>query len=184
MSSVEDATMALFRFLNTGLFFSAVLLGGLLSLAPTGGAAAGRSEELHQLCRGLRNDDRLRAYSPALRAGTLAAFKKLAPNAQGVPADDELKTQAIFRCVDGKVLVCFIGANLPCAKMNAARDNPGADRFCRENRNDDDVPAVATGHDAVYSYRCRNGRAEITGTLWELDERGFAKRLWAEVPER
>ena len=176
--------MALFRFPNAGLFSSAVLLGGLVSLAPTGGAAAGHSEELHQLCRHLRNDDRLRAYSPALRAGTIAAFKRLAPNAQGVPTDDELKTQALFRCAGGKVLVCFIGANLSCAKINAARDNPGADRFCRENPNDDDVPAVATGHDAGYSYRCRNGRAEITGKLWELDERGFAKTLWAEVPAR
>jgi len=176
--------MALFRFPDAGLFFSAVLMGGMVSLAPTGDAAAGSSEELHQLCRRLRNDDTLREYSPALRAGTIAAFKRLAPNAQGVPADDELKTQAIFRCMGGKVLVCFVGANLPCAKMNAARDNPGANRFCRENPNDDDVPAVAAGHDAVYSYRCRNGRAETTGELWKLDERGFAKTLWAEVPER
>jgi hypothetical protein len=84
--------------------------------------------------------------------------------------------------MDGKVLACFVGANLPCAKMNAARDNPGANEFCKTNPNDDVVPAFATGHDAVYSYKCASGKAVVTGNSWALDKRGFAKELWTEVP--
>ncbi|TGQ29698.1 MULTISPECIES: hypothetical protein [unclassified Mesorhizobium] len=66
--------------------------------------------------------------------------------------------------------------------MNAARDNPGADGFCNANPNDDVVPAFATGHDAAYSYKCRNGKAEVTGNPWQLDKRGFAAKLWTVLP--
>jgi hypothetical protein len=83
--------------------------------------------------------------------------------------------------MNGKALVCFIGANLPCAKINTSRDNRGASEFCRSNPNADFVPLFAAGHDTLYSYRCRDGRAEIKGKVWALDERGFAKKLWTEI---
>ena len=85
--------------------------------------------------------------------------------------------------MDGKVLACFVGANLPCAKMNASRENPGADEYCKANPNEDFVPAVASGHDTVYSYKCQDGKAVVTGAVWALDKRGFATKLWAEVPQ-
>ncbi|MDX8440639.1 hypothetical protein [Mesorhizobium australafricanum] len=46
------------------------------------------------------------------------------------------------------------------------------------------MPAFATGHDAVYSYKRRNGQAVVTDASWALDKRGFATKLWAEVCER
>ncbi|MGX7876015.1 hypothetical protein ACVDG5_027885 [Mesorhizobium sp. ORM6] len=81
-------------------------------------------------------------------------------------------------------MVCFVGANLPCAKMNVTRDDPGADEFCRQNPNENGVPAAATGHDTVFSYGCRHGKAEVVGQTWQLDERGFARKLWAALPDR
>ena len=57
----------------------------------------------------------------------------------------------------------FTGANLPCGKMNTARDNQGADDYCRANPDVDVVPAFATGHDTIYSYRCAGGRPVIVG---------------------
>jgi hypothetical protein len=167
------------HFSNIG---AAAWLISLLGVAALGVMKAEAAADMHQLCRQVRNDDAIRDYSPALHDETAQAFKELFPDAQSAP--DELQTQAQYRCMDGKVMVCFVGANLPCAKMNAARDNPGADEFCRQNPNAEGVPAVATGHDTVYSYRCRNGQAEIADELWELDERGFAKKLWAALPDR
>jgi hypothetical protein len=167
-----------------GFSFFAILPGILVSLIMAGDAMAEQADDLHQLCRQVRDDDTLRKYSPALCDETVQAFRTLFPDAKSVPADDELETQAVFRCMNGKVLVCLVGANLPCTKMNTARNNPGADEFCRQNPDEDSVPAYAVGHDAVYSYRCRNGRAEVVDTLWDLDERGFAKKLWAELPDR
>lgn len=149
----------------------------------TGGASAAPAQSLYKLCRQVKNDDTIRPYSHDLYSGTVKAFKKLFPNANGAPEESELQTQANYRCMNGKVRVCFVGANLPCAKMNVSRDNPGADEYCKANPNDDVVPAVATGHDAVYSYKCQNGKAEVAGNPWKLDKRGFAKELWTTLPD-
>ncbi|MEZ2128943.1 MULTISPECIES: hypothetical protein [unclassified Sinorhizobium] len=176
--------MTAFRFSYIG-FSSLALLCTIAAWPFTcGDAVAAPAGDLHQICHQAGEDDTLRGYTPALRDETIRAFKARFPDAKDAPADDELQTQAIFRCMGGRILVCFVGANLPCSKMNAARDNPGADAFCRENPNEDIVPAFATGHDAVYSYRCRNGQAEVTGSSWELDKRGFATKLWTELPDR
>ncbi|MDX8537792.1 hypothetical protein RFM23_09175 [Mesorhizobium abyssinicae] len=163
--------------------FASVLLSTFAWwVAAPSGAAAATTTNLHELCRQVKNDDTIRPYSHDLYDGTAKAFKKLFPDAKAAPQESELQAQASYRCMNGKVLVCFVGANLPCAGMNAARDNPGADGFCNANPNDDVVPAFATGHDAVYSYKCRNGKAEVTGNPWQLDKRGFAAKLWTVLP--
>lgn len=172
------------RISNIAFSFAAMLLGLVTIIAATGFHTAAAAEDLHQHCRQIRNDDTLRDYSPALRDETIRGFKKLFPGARSVPADDEFATQAVFRCMNGKILVCFRGANLPCAKINTSRDNPGANAYCRDNLNASFVPAVAVGHDTIYSYRCHDGRPEIAGKVWKLDTRGYARKLWAELPDR
>jgi hypothetical protein len=141
-------------------------------------------EDLAATCARLGNDDTIRDYDPALRDRTMLAFKTLFPQAKGPLDDGSLETQAQYRCMNGKVMVCFIGANLPCAKMNAKCENAGADSFCRDNPAAESVPAFATGHDTIYAYRCRAGRAEVTATTRQLDQRGFARTLWVELPPR
>jgi hypothetical protein len=136
------------------------------------------------VCARLGNDDSIRDYDPSLRRRTASAFRKLFPNAKSGPDGESWQTQAQYRCMNGKVMVCFVGANLPCAKMNAKRENPGADMFCRDNPDAGSVPAYAIGHDSIHAYRCRNGKAEVTGTTRQLDQRGFAKDLWIELPAR
>lgn len=162
-----------------GFAAAAWLLPGL-----DGQARAAPEADLAVVCARLGNDDSLRDYDPALRARTAAAFKKLFPNAKGVPDEGSWATQAQYRCMNGKVMVCFVGANLPCIRMNAKRDNPGADLFCRDNPDAANIPAYAIGHDSIHAYRCRNGKAEVTGTTRQLDQRGFAKDLWTELPAR
>jgi len=141
-------------------------------------------EYFTETCARLGNDDTIRDYDPALRDRTTLAFKTLFPQAKGPPEDGSLETQAQYRCMNGKVVICFVGANLPCAKMNAKRENAGADSFCRDNPAAESVPAFATGHDTIYAYRCRAGRAEVTATIRQLDERGFARTLWVELLPR
>jgi hypothetical protein len=97
------------------------------------------------------------------------------------PNEQAFQAGAHIRCMDGRLLACFTGANLPCEKMNAARDNKGAEAFCQANPDAPVVPAFATGHDTIYSYRCVGRRAEIAGTTFPPDARGFAATLWAPV---
>jgi hypothetical protein len=173
--------MRAFNISKIGFF---ALAAGWMPYLPAPESQAATTD-LHRLCRQAGNDDSIRQYSHDLYDGTVAAFRTLFPDARGAPDESELETQAQYRCMNGKVMVCFIGANLPCVKMNANRDNSGADEYCRQNpATDSFVSAAAAGHDAVYSYRCHNGKAEITGTPWELDKRGFAKKLWTPLPDR
>ncbi|WP_217578075.1 hypothetical protein [Mesorhizobium sp. GbtcB19] len=173
--------MNAFRLSTIGLLAFA-LLSAFVAGAAT--AKAAPADDLYKLCRQVKNDDTIRPYSHELYGGTVKAFKRLFPDATSALQEQELQTQASYRCMNGKVLACFVGANLPCAKMNTARDNPGADEFCKANPNADVVPAFATGHDAVYSYKCASGKAVVAGNSWQLDKRGFAKKLWTVVPER
>jgi hypothetical protein len=132
-------------------------------------------------CAQVRNDDTVRPYDPSLRAGLIRAYAGLFPDASPPPPEAQLKLGAHIRCMNGRLFACFTGANLPCGKMNTARDNQGADDYCRANADADVVPAFATGHDTIYSYRCASGRPVIVGPPLTLDARGFAARLWAPL---
>jgi len=136
---------------------------------------------LANLCEQKVNDDTVRDYQPSLHDAALKAFKKFFPNAARKPTDEMLASQAKFRCMGGKIYACFVGANLPCSKMNAEQSNAGAEAFCKDNPAADSVPMVATGHDTIYSYRCKDGHAEVARKLYQTDQRGFAQSLWTTV---
>ncbi|HEX2940859.1 MAG TPA: hypothetical protein VHO91_07410 [Rhodopila sp.] len=155
-----------------------VLLGCLMALSlASPGAVAGN---LAAQCAAAGNDDTVRPYDPSLRDALRTSFQRQFPQA---PTDARtIAAQTHIRCMDGRLYVCFTGANLPCGKMNTAPTNKGADAFCRSNPNAPVVPAFAAGHDSIHEYRCRSGKAEVTGrTLFDLDARGFAKRLWTPL---
>jgi len=145
-------------------------------LAPLA-AKAGLAEQ----CVQHRNDDTIRPYEPVLKAGLLRAYAHLFPQVRMAPADQTFQAETHVRCMDGRLLACFTGANLPCAKMNTSRANKGATEFCRTNRDAQVVPAFATGHDSAYTYRCTAGQAVVAGETFPLDQRGFAATLWAPI---
>nr|WP_294526053.1 hypothetical protein [uncultured Rhodopila sp.] len=145
------------------------------------GSARAADEGLAAQCARLRDDDTIHGYEPSLNAGLLYAFERLFPSAPAPPDQRAVEAGAHIRCMDGRLLACFTGANLPCEKMVQTRDNPGAAAFCRDNPDAGGVPAYAAGHDTIYSYRCVAGRPEADGTLFTLDRRGFAAELWTPL---
>jgi hypothetical protein len=160
-----------------GMLFA--LLGFWAPLAPVHAHAA--DSGMTGRCARVHNDDTVRPYDASLRAGLIRAYGRLFPDAGMSPPEAQLKVGANIRCMSGRLVACFVGANLPCEKMNAARENPGAAEYCRGNPAADVVPAFATGHDTIYSYRCAAGRPIIAGQTFVLDSRGFAARLWAPI---
>jgi hypothetical protein len=89
----------------------------------------------------------------------------------------------VYRCAAGRVMVCTVGANLPCGKANASRA-PGAGvlRWCHDNPNAADVPAAATGHDTIYQWRCGDGVPQIVRQTLHVDPRGFVAEFWKVLP--
>jgi hypothetical protein len=172
------------RFSTIDSFCAAMLPVAIILSLMASGAAAAPIRDLPQHCRQALNDDEIRGYAPELHNQTIEGFRKLFPGAAVTPDSSEFQTQAQYRCMNGKVMICFIGANLPCSKINVNRDNPGANEYCRGAKNGDSVPAAAAGHDTLYTYECYRGKPKIVGTIWQLDQRGFAKKLWTELPSR
>jgi hypothetical protein len=145
------------------------------------GSARAADAGLAEQCARLQDDDTIHGYEPSLHAGLLSAFSKLFPASPNPPDERAIEAGSHIRCMDGRLLACFTGANLPCEKIDRGRANPGAEAFCRDNPSAGGVPAYATGHATIYSYRCVSGRPEIDGTLFTLDRRGFAAELWTPL---
>jgi hypothetical protein len=84
-----------------------------------------------------------------------------------------------WRCMDGQVFVCVVGANIPCqAKADISRRNAGAQAFCREHPDAEIVPAYATGHRTIYEWRCMSGTPLRGKAVQRLDRRGFQADFW------
>jgi hypothetical protein len=83
-----------------------------------------------------------------------------------------------FRCYQGTVMGCVVGANLNCGKANVSTTSRGADEWCRANPNDQNIPAAATGHSTIYAWRCSGARAVPVRKVSPIDNRGFEVMNW------
>ncbi len=88
----------------------------------------------------------------------------------------------VWRCFGGRALVCATGANLPCGKLNGRTNLPIADAWCGKHA-DAPVPAVVTGHDSLWRWRCHGVRAVPDGQAWHRDGRGFARENWKPLDD-
>ncbi len=107
--------------------------------------------------------------------------------ASGASADapDELFTTAAFwRCMDGKVYACTVGANLPCeSKANTDQVPTQAETdFCQANPASDFIPAAVTGHDTIYAWRCTQGKPVVDKQVFQVDKQGFIAEIWYAIP--
>jgi hypothetical protein len=123
-------------------------------------------------CARVGNDDELRSSPPSLTS----AIKRLFDI-----AGNNVPTAAYYRCAEGHVLVCWVGANLPCGKANTAKELAAVTQWCATHPNSDFIPMVVTGHDTLYSWRCAGGTAQAGAPVGKLDARGFFAEYWQRV---
>jgi hypothetical protein len=123
-------------------------------------------------CRSVGTDDTVRAIPDALVPGARKLF-----HLESMPVD-EIRRGTFFRCFEGRVLVCTIGANLPCGKADTRDRLPGTDAWCAENPGSEFIPMAVTGHDTIYRWRCLGTKAAVVGTQFKVDPRGFVVDYW------
>lgn len=143
------------------------LAAGLLLLS----AGAQAAESPAQYCRRVGGDDALRPLPASLVPAAKRVFGLDMP-------DDAVRRGTVFRCMEGAVLICTTGANLPCGKANTSRRLPAAERYCRENPDASVIPMFVTGHDTIYAWRCQGAQAVAGEPAEALDARGFVAGLW------
>ncbi len=106
----------------------------------------------------------------------------VAPVARAFEIDAALaKAGSFYRCAGGRLLVCAVGANLPCGKANVARSLPAATTFCAGNPDAIGIPMAVTGHDTVYAWRCVGRTARAEGPAQEVDAEGYFAEYWKEL---
>ena len=105
--------------------------------------------------------------------------------ATGAPATAprEPFRQAVWRCDEGEVLACAVGANLPCGEKAVVSRTPpeGAVAFCRGQPGAAVVPAFAVDHANVFEWRCDGDAPVIVRQVAEVDRRGFVAGIWYRV---
>ena len=102
------------------------------------------------------------------------------------PRDASLEAfvnNSFWRCMDGKVYACNVGANIPCQeKADASRaPSQGMVDYCENNRDTDHIPAFVTGRATIYLWSCRDGKAVVAEELTKADARGFLANSWYEL---
>jgi hypothetical protein len=105
----------------------------------------------------------------------------------GAAADAPLEVftrSTSWRCMDGKVYACTVGANLPCSEKADLGRAPSAalSEFCKTNADAAVIPAAVTGRATVYAWRCSAGVPEVVRQVFEADQRGFIANIWHEIP--
>jgi putative hemolysin len=121
-------------------------------------------------------------YSGSPVPESVAKGLQRALNAPDTPLS-VLEGGSSWRCMNGDVYACFIGANLPCdAKANTDR-TPTQDEvdFCQANPDSEFIPAVVTGRETVFEWRCRDGAPEIVRQVSQPDAQGFLSEIWYRI---
>jgi len=98
-------------------------------------------------------------------------------------APREFNENAIWRCMDGKVLACHFGANIPCLEKASLSRTPTSamEEFCRTDPNADNIPAAVAGRATVYQWRCTSGKPEVVKQFFKPDKQGFLSDFWYEI---
>ena len=78
-----------------------------------------------------------------------------------------------------------MGANLPCEAKADTDRTPTQDEidFCQANPDSDFIPAVVTGRETVYEWRCAAGQPEIVRQVSEPDAQGFLSEIWYQIDQ-
>lgn len=123
-----------------------------------------------------------RYVGPKMPEAIVLGLKK----AFGAPADaplDVFERGTYWRCMDGKVYACNVGANLPCTeKADTSRaPNQGMKDWCKSNSESEFIPAYASGRSTVYEWRCTGGEPSILKEVNKPDSAGYISNIWYEI---
>jgi hypothetical protein len=163
-----------------------MIIGVLIGLALVATAAPARAasfDDPFAYCAAVGTIDApdARYRGPALPETVARRLRK----AMDVPGGDLAAfSNSHWRCMNGRLYACTVGANLPCtAKADPSRTpGPALDTFCREQPDAAIIPAYVTGRETVYEWRCRRGVPVVERQVAQADARGFIAGIWYEIP--
>jgi hypothetical protein len=123
-----------------------------------------------------------RYVGPQVPDRLIDGMKEAGVISDGIPVDIVVSATA-WRCFNGEVWACFVGANLPCtAKADTSTTpSPAVVDYCSEQPNSEFIPAAVTGRETVFEWRCADGAPQIVRQVLQPDARGFLSEFWHRV---
>ena len=88
-----------------------------------------------------------------------------------------------WRCVDGKVMACYLGATGSACQRRDANGTPpsGLKEFCLENPNEQMLTRSQFGPDAPENWGCVDGRPMAKGIPPRLDRQSYVVDNWVDA---
>ncbi len=85
-----------------------------------------------------------------------------------------LESGSYWRCMDGSVYTCVVGANLPCEAKANTDQTPTQEEmdYCQQNSASDFIVAAVTGRETVYEWFCVDGAPRMVKQLFQPDAQG------------
>jgi hypothetical protein len=176
-SSIHDLTMMRWSLSLVCAVLAAFFLVGNCSVASD--VVASATSDPFAYCSAIGSIDMPAGGSSPVPS----ALKPFLSRALGLAAGRDFRPESYYwRCMNGMVFVCAIGANIPCgAKADLAKRNLGADKYCQDNPEATFVPAYATGHETLFAWSCSLGHAVPGKRIAKLDPRGYRIDIWHKV---
>jgi hypothetical protein len=96
---------------------------------------------------------------------------------------DMLRKTTSWRCMEGKVYACNVGANLPCSSKANTNKTPMQEMvdYCKANSGSDFIPMSVTGHDTIYRWHCVKDTPEVLDQISQVDAAGFLAQIWYQI---
>ena len=96
---------------------------------------------------------------------------------------DQLRAGTFWRCMDGKVYACNVGANLPCQSKANTDSTPTStmNDYCAANADADFIPENVTGHETIFSWKCTGTTATMDKQIDKADADGLLSSIWYEL---
>jgi len=160
----------------------AALAGALVA----GPVAAGETfDDPFAYCRALGTVDApdARYTGPAVPAAVARGLQK----AFGVEPTEPLaafERGTSWRCMNGSVWACNVGANLPCMEKPDFEQQPSdaMRAYCEENPGSDFIPMYVTGHATLFQWACIGKEVRRGKRTTQLDARGYIASIWHRIP--
>ena len=170
------------------LVMSILVFTGMLSCGQSGDSSSQADEKTYdnpfEYCQAVENADTPGSEytGPKLPDSIAQQLRKDMGVSESMPAE-MFKDATYWRCMDGDVYACNVGANLPCQdKADMSKEpNEGMLNYCGENPNAEFIPMYASGRSTVYEWKCDNGTPEIVKQIAETDQSGYIKDIWYKI---
>lgn len=122
------------------------------------------------------------AWNPGVPEAVAVGLQEASGAGADAPLDPFVEN-SYWRCMDGEVYACFVGANLPCyAKADASTTPTDAmTEFCADQPDADAIPAAVTGRETVYAWSCVDGVPQAGDAFTEVDAQGYPVSFWYAV---